>query len=101
MPPGHGGGPTPEKMDGLDDDDELCFEPYVNDAEDGQDVHSNLHGTAEVVKCLYADLNGNVKPTEAQMMVEGGRERTSAEVEADAQRVEEKLLIATPSPQDF
>ena len=88
-------------MDGLDDDDELHFEQCADDEEDGEDGQSHPYGTAEVVKCLYADLNGNVKPTEAQMMVEGGRERTSAEVEADAQRVEEKLLIATPSPQDF
>ena len=101
LPPGHGGGPAPEEMGRLDDDDELCFEPYVDDVEDGQDGQPNLHGTAEVVKCLYAKLFGNEKPTKPQMMAEGERATTSSEIEEDAQRVEERLLISTPSPQDF
>ena len=72
-----------------------------NDEEDGEGGESHLYGTAEILKCLYANLHGNVKPTKAQMMVEDGCERTSSEIEADAQRVEEQLLTATPSPQDF
>ena len=45
LPPGHGGGPTPEEMDGLDDDDEPYFEPYAGDVENGQDGQPNLHGS--------------------------------------------------------
>ena len=101
LPPGHGAAPAPEETDGLDDDDELYFERYVDDEEYGEDGRPHPHGTAEVLKCLYANLCGNVKPMKAQMMAEGERERTSSEIEADAQRVEEKLLAATPSPQDF
>ena len=87
-------------MDGLDDDDDY-FEQHDDDAAYGEDGKPHPYGTAEVLKCLYADLYGNVKSTTAQMMVEGERERSSSEIEADAKRVEEKLLTATPSPQDF
>ena len=100
LPPGHGATPTPEEMDGLDDDDD-DFGQHDDDAEYGEDGMSHPHGTAEVLKCLYADLYGNVEPTTAQMMVEGERERSPSEIEADAKRVEEKLLTATLSPQDF
>ena len=68
---------------------------------DGEAGKPSPNGTTEVPKCLYADLYGNVKPTKAQMMVVGERERSSSEVEADAKRVEEQLLSATPSAQDF
>ena len=54
-----------------------------------------------VLKCLYGNLFGNAKPTKAQMMGGGARERTSSEIEGDAQRVEEQLLALTPPPQDF
>ena len=87
LPPGHGAAPAPEETDGLDDDDELHFEPYVDDEEDGEDGQPHPYGTAEVLQCLYANLYGNVKPTKAQMTAEGERERTSLEMEADAQRV--------------
>ena len=50
---------------------------------------------------LYANLVANKKPTKAQMTAEGERVRTSSETEADAQRVEERLLTSTPPPQDF
>ena len=80
-------------MDGLDDDDELCFEPYVDDEEDEQDGQPNSHGAAEVMKCLYAKLFGNEKPTKPQMMAEGERATTSSEIKEDAQRVEELLVI--------
>ena len=88
-------------MDGLDDDEELHFKPFVDDEKVGKDGQPRPYGTADALKCLYADLYGNVKPTKAQMMAGGERERTSSEIEADTQRVEEKLLTATPSPQDF
>ena len=88
-------------MDGLDDDDVLYFEPYADDVDAGKDGQPNLHGTAEVPKCLYVNLCGNEKPTKAQMTDGGARERTSSEIEEDAQRVEEQLLALTPSPQDF
>ena len=101
LPPGHGGGPTPEEMDGLYNDEELYFEPLVDGEEAGEDGQPNPHGTAEALKCLYANLYGNEKPTKAQMMAEGERVRMSSEVEADAERVEERLLTSTPSPQDF
>ena len=52
-------------------------------------------------KCLYENLCDNEKPTKAQMTVGGARERTSSEIEEDAQRVEEQLLALTPPPQDF
>ena len=88
-------------MDGLDDDDELHFEQHADDEDDGEDGQPHPYGTAKVLKCLYANLYGNVKPTKAQMMVEGERERTSSEIEADAQRVKERVLTSTPPPQDF
>ena len=51
LPPGHvGAPPTPEEMDGLDDDDGLYFEPFVDDENAGKDGQPNLHGTAEVLK---------------------------------------------------
>jgi hypothetical protein len=87
-------------MDGLDDGDDN-FEQHDDDAEYGEDGKPHPYGTAEVLKCLYADLYGNVEPTTAQMMVESARERSSSEIEADAKRVEEELLTDTPSPQDF
>ena len=69
------------------------------DAEtDGQ---LSSHGTATVLKCLYGNLFGNAKPTKVQMTGGGARERTSSEIEGDAQRVEEQLLALTPPPQDF
>ena len=102
QPPGHvGAPPTPEEMDGLDDDEELHFEPYTDDVDAGEDGQLNPHGTAEVLQCLYENLCGNEKPTKAQMTVGGARERTSSEIEEDAQRVEEQLLALTPPPQDF
>ena len=63
LPLNHGGGPTPEEMDGLGDDEELYFEPFVDDEEAGEDGQPNLHGTAEIVECLYANLFGNEKST--------------------------------------
>ena len=87
-------------MDGLDDDDD-DFEQHDDDAADREAGKLSPNGTVEVLKYLYADLYGNVKPTKAQMVVEGERERTSSEIEADAKRVEEQLLNATPSAQDF
>ena len=63
LPPGHRGGPTPEEMDGLDDDEELYFEPLVDAEEAGENGQPNLHGIAEVMKCLYANLVANKKPT--------------------------------------
>jgi hypothetical protein len=54
-----------------------------------------------VLKSLYGNLFGNAKPTKAQMMGGGARERTPSEIEGDAQRVEEQLLASTPPPQDF
>ena len=102
QPPGHVGmPPTPEAMAGRDDDEELHFEPYTDDVDTGEDGQLNPHGTAEVLQCLYVNLFGNEKPTKAQMMVGGARERTSSEIEEDAQRVEEQLLSLTPPPQDF
>ena len=101
LPPGNGGGPTPEEMDGLNDDEELYFEPLVDAEEAGEDGQPNLHGTADVMKCFYANLLANKKPTKAQMTAEGERERTSSETEADAQRVEGRLLTSTPPLQDF
>ena len=101
LPPGHGAGPTPEDMDGLDSDEKLYFKQHFDEEEVGEDAQPHPYGTADVLKCLYANLYGNEKPTKAQMMAGGERERTSSEIEADAQRVEEKLLTATPSPQDF
>ena len=100
LPPGHGAASAPEEMDGLGDDDG-DFGQYNDVEEYGEDGKPHPYGTAEVLKCLYADLYGNVKPTTTQMMVEGERERSPSEIEADAKRVEEKLLTATLSPQDF
>ena len=54
-----------------------------------------------IKKCLYAKLFGNEKPTKPQMMAQGERAIASSEIEEDAQRVEERLLTSTPSPQDF
>ena len=87
-------------MDGLDDDDG-DFEQHDDDAAVGEDGKPSPNGTAEVLKCLCADLYGTVKPTKAQMMVVGERGRSPSEIEADAKRVEEQLLNTTPSPQDF
>ena len=101
LPPHNGGGPTPEEMGGLDDDDELYFEPLVDDKEAGKDGQPNLHGTAEVLKCLYPNFVTNKTPAKASMTAKGARERTSSEIEEDAQRVEERLLASTPPPQDF
>ena len=102
QPPGHVGmPPTPEAMDGLDDDDELYFEPYTDEVDDGKGGQRNPRGTAEMLQCFYENLFGNEKPTKAQVTVEGARERTSSEIEEDAQRVEEQLLSLTPPPQDF
>ena len=67
----------------------------------GEAGTASPNGTAEVLKCLYADLYGTMKPAKAQMMAVGERERSSSDVEADAKRVEEKLLSATPPAQDF
>jgi hypothetical protein len=88
-------------MDGLDDDDELYLEQDVDVEHDAEDGQTRSHGTSEVMKCLYANLLDNVKPTKVQAGAEDGRERTPAEAEADAQRLEEQLLTMTPSPQDF
>ena len=88
-------------MDGLDDDDELYFEPFVDDEDAGMDGQPSLHGTAEVMKCLYANLIVNKTPTKALMTAEGTRERTSSEIEEDAQRVDERLPASIPLPQDF
>ena len=100
LPPNAEAAPAPEVMDGLDDDDD-DFEQHDDGAVDGEAGKASPNGTAEVLKCLYADLYGNAKPTKAQMMVVGERERSSSEVEADAKRVKEQLLSATPSAQDF
>ena len=87
-------------MDGLEDVEELAFDPYevANVETDGQ---PGSHGTAEMHKCLYENLVSNAKPTMAQVADGGARERTSSEIEGDAQRVEEQLLAFTPLPQDF
>ena len=90
----------PEEMDGLDDDDDDS-EKHVDDAPDGEARTAAPNGTAEVLKCLYADLYVTTKPAKAQMMAAGERERSSSEVEADAGRVEEELLSAKPPAQDF
>ena len=87
-------------MDGLDDDDG-DFEQHDDDEAVGEAGKPSPNGTAGVLKCLYADLYGTVKPTKAQMMVVGERERTPSGIEADAKCVEEQLLNTTPSPQDF
>ena len=101
LPLGHGAAPTPEEMDGLDSDDEPCFGQNFDDEEAEEDGQDRAHGIADVLKCSYEDLHGIEKPTEAQMAVGGECERTAAEVEADAQRLEEQLLTVTPPSQDF
>ena len=101
-PPGHVGmPPTAETMDGLEDGEELVFEPYYEVANAETDGQPGSHSTAEVLKCLYENLVSNAKPTKAQVVDGGARERTSSEIEGDAQRVEEQLLALTPLPQDF
>ena len=100
LPPNVGAAPAPEGMDGLDDDDDDS-QQHDDDAADVKAGTATSNGTAEVLKCLYADLYGTTKPTKAQMMVVGERERSSSEVEADAKRVEEELPSATPPAQDF
>ena len=89
-------------MDGLDDADDDCGQ-HDDDTADGEAGTATPNGTVEVLKCLYANLYGITKPTKAQMMAVGERERSSSDVEADAKRVEveEKLLSATPPAQDF
>ena len=88
-------------MDGLDDEEALYFEPCVLHEDAGKDGQPNLHGTAKVMKCLYANLVANKAPAKASMTAEGTRERTSSEIEEDAQRAEERLLASTPPPQNF
>ena len=88
-------------MDGLDDDEELHFAPCVMAEDAGKDGQPNLHGTATLMKCLYAHLVANKPSAKALSMAEGTRERTPSEIEEDARRVEERLLASTPSPQDF
>ena len=100
MPPNHGSSPAPEEMDGLGDDDDGEVQ-HDDDTADGDTGTVNPNGTAEMMQCLYADFYGNTKPTKAQMMATVERARSSTEVEADAKRVEEELLGATPPPQDF
>ena len=87
-------------MDGLGDGDG-DFGQYDDDEEYGEDGKPHPYGTAEVLKCLYADFYGTTKPTKAQTMAVGEHERSPSEVEADAKRVEEELLSATPPAQDF
>ena len=100
--PGNAGmPPTAETMDGSEDAEGLIFEPYAGLVDAGTNGQPSAHGTAEALKCLYGNLLGNGKPTQAQMMGGGARERTSLEIEGDAQRVEEQLLASTPPPQDF
>ena len=72
-----------------------------DDTAGGEAGTATTNGTVEVLKCPYANLYGITKPTKAQMMAVGERERSSSDVEADAKRVEEKLLSATPPAQDF
>ena len=93
--------PVPEAMDGREDAEELFFEQCSLDVDAEVDGQLSPHGTAKVMKSLYENLFGNAKPTKAQMMGGGARERTPSEVESDAQRLEEQLLASTPSPQDF
>ena len=88
-------------MGGLEDDEELLFEQCSLDVDAEVDGQLSPHGTAEVLKSLYGNLFGNAKPTKAQMMGGGARERTPSEIEGDAQRVEEQLLASTPPTQDF
>ena len=45
-----------------------------------------------MLQCLYSDLYRNSAPAKAQMMATGESEQSSADVEADAKRVEEELL---------
>ena len=73
----------------------------ADDEETGKDGQPNPHGTAEVMKCLYANLFANKTPAKVSTTAEGGRERTSSEIEEDAQRVEERLLASTPPQQAF
>ena len=93
--------PAAEMMDGLEDGEDLIFEPYADLVDAGKDEQPSPHGTAEVLKCLYGNLFGSEKPTKARMMGGGARKRTSSETEGDALRVEEQLLDSTPPPQDF
>ena len=78
-------------MDGLGDDDD-------DDAKrDGETVDGEVrtvtpHVTTEMLQCLYSDLYGNSAPTKAQMMATGESERSPADAEADAKRVEAELL---------
>ena len=93
LPPNHGAPSLPEEMDGLDDDDD--DDTHRNgEAVDGEDAKVSSHGTAKVLQCLYSELYGNPSPTKAQMMATGECERSSADTEADAKRVEEELLVS-------
>jgi hypothetical protein len=101
-PPGHmGAPPTPEEMDGLDDDVELHFEPYTDTPGVEQDGQTNSHGVTEVLHCLYENLLDIAKPAKTRMTDGSERARTSSEIEEDAQQVEKQLLALTPPPQDF
>ena len=93
--------PAAEMVDGLEDGEDLIFEPYADLVDAGKDGQPSPHGTAEVLKCLYGNLFGNEKPAKAQTMEGGARERTPSETEGDALRVEEQLLDSAPPPQDF
>ena len=87
-------------MDGLGDGDDDDVQHH-DDTADGVTEAVNPYGTAEVLRCLYADLYGTTKPTKSQMMATNESERSPDEVEANAKRVEEELLSATPPAQDF
>jgi hypothetical protein len=87
-------------MDGLGDGDGDCGQ-HGDDTAGGEAGTASTNGTAEVLKCLYADLYGTTKPTKAQMMAVGERSRSLSDVEADAKLAEDKLLSATPPAQDF
>ena len=88
-------------MDGLDSDDESRSVQNSDNEKTEDDGQHCTHGTAVVLRCTYDDLHGTETLTEAQLAVGGERERTAAEVEVDAQRLEERLLTVVPSSQDF
>ena len=78
-------------MDGLDDDDDDDAQRY-GETVDGKVGKATPHGTAKMLQCLYSELYGNSAPTKAQMMATRESERSSADAEADAKRVEAELL---------
>ena len=78
-------------MDGLGDDDDDDAQ-RDGEAVDGEVGNATPHGTAKMLQCLCSELYGNSTPTKAQTMATGESERSSADAEADAKRVEAELL---------